>query len=154
MCRSDAINRVEDDDVDQQLRQGAPQNRRVRNVDPTGGGSETELHVVRRADVVRVRGAITRDLESQLADLLTSDPDRVYPTVQPPRADIPVPDDLVGHVSEDPFTFELTGTMPVDRTFVLRADVEAEAVEAFLADEGAVPPNTDVGRGHDRGRHR
>ena len=34
---SDAINRVEDKDVDQQLRQGAPQNRRVRNFDPTGG---------------------------------------------------------------------------------------------------------------------
>ena len=91
-----------------------------------------------------MRSAITRDLESQLADVLTSDPDRVYPTMQPPRADIPVPDDLVGHVSEDPFTFELTGTMPVDRTFVWRADAEAEAIEAFLADEGAVPPNTTL----------
>ena len=91
-----------------------------------------------------MRSAITRDLESQLADVLTSDPDRVYPTMQPPRADIPVPDDLVGHVSEDPFTFELTGTMPVDRTFVWRADAEAEAIEAFLADEGAVPPDTTL----------
>ncbi len=99
---------------------------------------------MRRTDVVRVRSAITRDLESQLADVLTSDPDRVYPTMQPPRADIPVPDDLVGHVSEEPFTFELTGTMPVDRTFVLRADAEAEAIEAFLADEGAVPPDTTL----------
>jgi len=141
---SDAINRVEDGDVDQQLRQGAPQNRRVRNDGPTEGGTEQELNVVRRMDVVRVRNAITRDLEAQLADLLTSDPERVYPTVVPPRADIPVPDDLVGHVSEDPFTFELTGTMPVDRTFVLRADVESEATEAFLADEGAVPPNTTL----------
>jgi hypothetical protein len=141
---SDAINRVEDEDVDQQLRQGAPQNRRVRNFDPTGGGSETELNVVRRTDVIHVRSAITRDLESQLADVLTSDPDRVYPTMQPPRADIPVPDDLVGHVSEEPFTFDLTGTMPVDRTFVWRADAEAEAIEAFLADEGAVPPNTTL----------
>jgi hypothetical protein len=141
---SDAINRVEDEDVDQQLRQGAPQNRRVRNFDPTGGGSETELNVVRRTDVIHVRSAITRDLESQLADVVTSDPDRVYPTMQPPRADIPVPEDLVGHVSEDPFTFELTGTMPVDRTFVWRADAEAEAIEAFLADEGAVPPDTTL----------
>ena len=99
---------------------------------------------MRRTDVIRVRSAITRDLESQLADVLTSDPDRVYPTVEPPRADIPVPEDLVGHVSEEPFTFELTGTMPVDRTFVLRADAEAEAIEAFLADEGAVPPDTTL----------
>ena len=91
-----------------------------------------------------MRSAITRDLESQLADVLTSDPERMYPTIQPPRADIPVPDDLVGHVSEDPFMFELTGTMPADRTFVRRADAEAEAIEAFLADEGAVPPNTTL----------
>ncbi len=83
------------------------------------GGSETELNVVRRTDVARVRGAIVRDLESQLADLLTGDAERVYPTAPPPRPDIPVPDDLVGHVSEEPFTFELTGTVPVDRTFVL-----------------------------------
>jgi len=141
---SDAVNRVEDDNVDQQLRQGAPQNRRVRNDGPTEGGTEQELNLVRRIDVVRVRNAITRDLESQLADLLTSNPERVYPVVEPARADIPVPDDLVGHVSEDPFTFELTGTMPVDRTFVLRADVESAATEAFLADEGAVPPNTTL----------
>lgn len=141
---AEVINQVEDDGVDRQLRQSAPQNRRVINREPTGGGSETELNVVRRTDVIHVRSAITRDLESQLADVLTSDPDRVYPTTQPPRADIPVADDLVGHVSEDPFTFELTGTMPVDRTFVWRADAEAEAIEAFLADEGAVPPDTTL----------
>jgi hypothetical protein len=141
---SDAINRVEDEKVDRQLRQGAPQNRRVRNSDPTAGGSETALHVVRRADVVRVRDAVTGDLESQLADALTSDPQRVYPTMEPPRAEIPVPDELVGHVSEEPFTFELTGTMPLDRTFVWRMDAESEAIAAFRADEGAVPPNTTL----------
>lgn len=141
---SDAINRVEDKSVDRQLRGGPSQSRRVRNASPTDGGSETELNVVRRMDVVRVRNAITRDLESQLADLLTSDPERVYPTMEPPRAEIPVPEDLIGHVSEDPFTFELTGSMPADRTFVLLADVESEATEAFLADEGAVPPNTTL----------
>lgn len=139
-----AINIVEDEEVDQQLRQGAPQNRRVRNFDATAGGSETDLHVVRRADVLRVRNAVTRDLETQLSDALGSDPERIYPTVEPPRADVPVPDDLVGHVSEEPFTFELTGTMPMDRTFVWRADAEAEAEEAFLADQGAVPPNTQL----------
>jgi hypothetical protein len=141
---SDAINRVEDEDVDKQLRQGAPQNRRVQNFGPTDGGSETDLHVVRRQDVLQVRNAVTRDLQSQLEDVLTSNPDRVYPTVQPPRPEIPVPDELVGHVSQDPFTFELTGTMPVDRNFVLKADVESEATEAFLADEGAVPPNATL----------
>ena len=141
---ADAINRVEDDRIDRQLRQGAPQNRRVRNFNGTDGGSETALHVVKREDVLRTRNAINRDLEAQLADLLTSDPERVYPTVDPPRAEIPVPDDLVGQVSEEPITFELTGTMPVDSTFVWRADVEAEAAEAFLADEGAVPPNTEL----------
>ena len=140
----EVINQVEDEEVDQQLRQSAPQNRRVINIGPTEGGSATELNVVRRQDVVRVRNAVTRDLESQLTDLLSSDPERVYPTMEPPRADIPVPEDLVGHVSEEPFTFELTGTMPVDRTFVLRADVESEATDAFLADEGAVPPNTTL----------
>jgi hypothetical protein len=138
---SDAINRVEDEDVDRQLRQGAPQNRRVRNSSATEGGSETELHVVLRADVMRVRGAINRDLESQLADVLAGDPERIYPTVEPPRPEIPVPDGLVRHVSEEPYTFELTGTMPVERDYVLRADVESAAIEAFLADEGAVPPN-------------
>ena len=141
---ADVINRVEDEEVDRQLRQGAPQNRRVFNTGPTEGGSETELNVVRRADVVRVRGAIKRDLEAQLSDLLTSDPERVYPMQRPPAVDIPVPEDLIGHVSEEPFTFELTGTMPVDRTFVWRTDAEAEAQEAFLADEGAIPPNTEL----------
>lgn len=141
---SEVINRVEDNEVDRQLRQGAPQNRRVTNADPTEGGSEQELTVVRRKDVVRVRSAVTRDLESQLAALLSSDPDRVYPTMEPPAADIPIPDDLVGHVSQDPFTFELTGTMPVDSTFVWRDDVEGEAREAFLADEGAVPSNATL----------
>jgi hypothetical protein len=97
---------------------------------------------VKRTDVLQVRNAINRDLESQLSDVLSADPERLYPTVDAPRADIPVPEDLIGHVSEEPFTFELTGTMPVDRTFVWRADAEAEAQEAFLADEGAVPPNT------------
>ena len=49
---ADVINQVEDGDVDQQLRQGAPQNRRVRNDGPTEGGTEQELNVVRRMDVV------------------------------------------------------------------------------------------------------
>jgi hypothetical protein len=138
---ADAINRVEDDAVDRQLRQGAPQNRRVQNFNPTEGGSQTALHVVKREDVLRVRNAINRDLEAQLAALLSSDPERVYPEGESQPAEIPIPDDLVGHVSEEPFTFELTGTMPVDRTFVWRADAEAQAEEAFLADEGAVPAN-------------
>jgi Baseplate J-like protein len=139
-----AINTVEDEEIDRQLRQGAPQNRRVRNFGPTEGGSETELNVVRRTDVLQVRNAINRDLESQLSGVLTADPERLYPTVDTPRAEIPVPEDLVGHVSEEPFTFELTGTIPVDRTFVWREDAEAEAQAAFLADEGAVPPNTEL----------
>ncbi|HKO33193.1 MAG TPA: baseplate J/gp47 family protein, partial [Candidatus Limnocylindria bacterium] len=141
---SDAIDGIEDKAVDRALRGQGPDDRRIRNQNPITGGSETQLNVVRRMDVVRVRNAITRDLESQLADLLTSHPERVYPAMEPPRADIPVPEDLVGHVSEDPFSFELTGTMPVDRTFVLRADVESAATEAFLADEGSVPPNTTL----------
>ena len=139
-----AINTVEDEEIDRQLRQGAPQNRRVRNFGPTEGGSETELNVVKRTDVLQVRNAINRDLASQLDDVLAADPERLYPTMETPRADIPVPEDLIGHVSEEPFTFELTGTMPVDRTFVWRADAEGEAQEAFLADEGAVPPNTEL----------
>jgi hypothetical protein len=140
----DAIDGIEDRDIDRALRGQGPDNRRVRNQNPITGGAEQELNVVRQADVLRVRGAITRDLERQLADLLTSDPERVYPTVEPPRPEIPVPDDLVGHVSEDPYTFELTGSMPVDRDFVLRTDVEAEAIEAFLADDGAVPENATL----------
>jgi hypothetical protein len=138
---ADAINRVEDDAVDRQLRQGAPQNRRVQNFNPTEGGSQTALHVVKPEDVARTRNAVGRDLEAQLAALLSSDPERVYPTAEAQPTEIPIPDDLVGHVSEEPFTFELTGTMPVDRPFVWRVDAEAEAQEAFLADEGAVPPN-------------
>jgi hypothetical protein len=141
---AEVINRVEDRGIDRQLRQGSPQNQRVFNAAPIEGGSETELHVVLRADVMRVRSAIVRDLESQLTEVLTSDPQRVYPTVEPPRPEIPVPDGLIRHVSEEPYTFELTGTMPVERDYVLRADVEAEAIEAFLADEGAVPPNTTL----------
>ena len=140
---SNAIDRIEDREIDRALRGGGNE-RRVRNENPIEGGQEIEQHVVRRLDVRRVTDAITADLTEQLEVLLTETPDRIYPPGDTPEPEITIPQDLIGHVSEEPFTFELTGTLTDDRPYVLRADAEAAAREQLLADEDAVPEGTEL----------
>ena len=140
----DAIDRVEDRDIDRALRGQGPDDRRVRNQNPITGGEEVEQLVVRRIDIQRVTNAITADLEQQLEDLRAQSPDRIYPTGGPPAPEITIPDDLVGHVSEEPFTFELTGRLTDDRPYVLQADAEAAAGEQLAADREAIPEGTDL----------
>lgn len=139
-----AIDRIEDRDVDRALRYRSPNERRIRNDEPTSGGDERELLVVRRADVERVKSAIMRDLEEQLAAVEADTTQRIYVSGDQPKPEIPVPDGLVGHVSEDPFTFELTGRLVDERPYVLRQDVEAAGEEQLLADPEAVPEGATI----------
>ncbi|HET6745568.1 MAG TPA: baseplate J/gp47 family protein, partial [Candidatus Limnocylindria bacterium] len=141
---SDAVNRIEDRDIDRALRGGGPDDRRVRNQNPIEGGEDVRQFVVRRQDVLEVTDAIAADLEQQLADVRAETPDRLYPSGDPPAPEITVPEDLIGHVSEEPFTFELTGQLTDDKPYVLRADAEEAAREQFEADSDAVPEGMDL----------
>jgi hypothetical protein len=140
-----AIDTIEDKGVDRALRGQGPDERRVRNDDPTSGGADQELLVVRDSDISAVTDAIRQDLRRQLADQREqSGEDRIYPSGDQPRVRIEVPDDLEGHTSAEPFTFELTGTLQDDRPYVLRADAEAAAAAAIGEDETAVTPGTAI----------
>jgi hypothetical protein len=141
----DAINRVEDKQIDRALRDGAgSQNRRVFNRDPTSGGDETELNVVRDTDVTRVTDALKADLGQQLSDFRAGVEGRIYPDEDTPAPNIEVPKDLPGHVSQDAYTFELTGTLLDDLPFALEADVIAEGTQKLLDDQSAVPDGTSL----------
>jgi hypothetical protein len=139
---ADAIDRIEDRDVDRALRGQGRDDRRVHNQNPTTGGDEIEQVAVRPLDVQRVIDTITADLEQQLEDLRAQTPDRIYPSGDPPAPAVTVPDDLVGHVSREPFTFKLTGRLSDDRPYVLRADAEAAARDQLAADPDATPQGT------------
>jgi hypothetical protein len=140
---ADAIDRVEDKEIDRALRDGAgAQNRRVLNRDPTSGGEELELVVVQRSDVTDVAESIAAELNRQLADLRSQDAERLYPTSDAPKPKVDVPDDLIGHVSEGPFSFELAGRLVDEQPFVQHGDAEAAATARFHRDAAATPPGT------------
>lgn len=142
---AEAIDQIEDRDIDRALRdQGGPRDRRVINREATSGGDEVELVVVRRSDVTDVTDAIAAELNGQLDDMRSQDPGRLYPSSTAPKPKVDVPDDLVGHVSEDPFTFELTGRLVDEQPFVLRSDVEATARSRFRRDAAATPAGTSL----------
>jgi hypothetical protein len=140
---AEAIDQIEDADIDRALRERAgARDRRVINREATTGGAERELSFVRRKDVQRVIVALAADLEQQLQDLRAGTPERIYPVAELPPPEVSVPDDLVGQVTDGPYSFELTGALPNDQPYVLRADAEAAAEEALLADETATPEGT------------
>jgi hypothetical protein len=145
---ADAIDQIEDKDVDRALRgAGGPNERRVRNENPIGGGDEVQLSVVRRADVTSVTQAVKDDLEQQLTDLRAEADDRIYPGEDIPVPKVEVPKGLIGHASEEPYTFELTGTLVDDQPFVLQADVIAAARERLLGDGTVIPEGTSLDSG-------
>jgi hypothetical protein len=137
---SNAIDTIEDKDVDHALRGQGGNDRRVRNDDPTSGGDEQQLMVVRKSDITAVTDAIRADLQRQLAaQREESGEDRVYASDGAPKPQIDVPDDLQGHASAEPYTFELQGTLQDDQPYVLRDDVMAAATERVLQDSTAAP---------------
>jgi hypothetical protein len=140
---ADAIDRIEDKDIDRALRGPGPDERRIRNDDPTEGGDERELLVVSRRDVERVKEEITTDLQAQFEDASAAQEDRIY-AGDPPKLRINVPDDLVGNVSQDPFTFNLTGRLMDERPYLLRQDAEAAALDQLLADPSAAGAGATV----------
>jgi len=145
---ADSIDQIEDKDVDRALRgAGGPNERRVRNENPIGGGDEVQLLIVRRADVTSVTQAVKDDLEQQLTDLRAEADDRIYPAEGAPTPNVEVPKGLIGHASEEPYTFELTGTLVDDEPFVLTDDVTAAAQERLLGDDNAIPPGTSLDSG-------
>jgi hypothetical protein len=143
---ANAIDTIEDRDIDRALR-GAGNERRIRNDNPTSGGAEQELQIVRRGDIEAVREAITNDLRQQLADQrAAAGEERIY-TRGAPRPVIEVPDDLQGHASVEPFTFELTGTLQDDQPYVLAEDARLAALEAMVLDDEAAPTGTTIDAG-------
>jgi hypothetical protein len=140
-----AIDTIENRDVDRALRGQGPDDRRVRNDDPTAGGDEQELTVVRKSDVTAAADAVREDLRTQLEQQRAQGgEDRIYPADGTPRAEIDIPKDLEGHSSAGPYTFELTGTLTDDQPYVLRAEAESAAADAVAEDETAVPPGTTL----------
>ena len=119
-------------------------NRLVSNADPTTGGLETTHQVIEQTDIDAAVDEIKADLQQQLDDLLARDPDRIY--ADAPESETPsveVPPELVG--KEDTSSFELTGTLHIDRAFGSRADVEATANGAIPAPPGkALVPDSVV----------
>jgi hypothetical protein len=107
-------------------------NRRVSNAEPTTGGVETPHPVIQQVDIDAVVAAIEADLQQQLSEALAGDPDRIY--VDAPADEvtsIEVPDELLG--TEDTPTFELTGSLAVDRAYGSRANVVEAASTAMLS---------------------
>jgi hypothetical protein len=128
-----AINTIDDASVRQFLR-GFPENpnRLVGNAEPTAGGLETSHPVVQQSDIDAVKAAIEADLQQQLTDALGGDPDRIF--VGAPADELPsieVPDELLG--TEDTPTFELSGSLAVDRAYGSRANVVEAARTAMLS---------------------
>lgn len=145
---AEAIDQIEDGEIDRALRdRGGPRDRRVINREATGGGDEVQLFVVRRADVTSVTQAVKDDLEQQLTDLRVEADDRIYPGEGAPTPNVEVPKRLIGHASEEPYTFELTGTLVDDQPFVLKADLIAAARERLLGDDSAIPQGTSLDSG-------
>jgi len=139
-----AIDTIDDSSVKAFLR-GFPDNpnRLVVNDDPTAGGLTTLHPVIEQSDIDTVKAAIEADLREQLAVALVEQPDRLYGAA--PESEVPivdVPDDLLG--KEDTPTFELTGTLSLDRPYASRSDVEAAARSSLLGDAGAAPDGTTI----------
>lgn len=133
---AEAINMIDDASVRGFLR-GFPENpnRLVGNADPTAGGLVTAHPVIQQSDIDAVVAAIEADLQQKLSDALGGDPDRIY--VDAPETEVPsieIPPELVG--TEDTPTFELTGTLHVERAYGSRADVEETARSAMLTQAG------------------
>ena len=127
-----AIDTIDDQSVRQYLR-GFPENpnRLVENGDPTSGGIETTHPVIQQSDIDAVVAAIEADLRQQLSDLLGTDAGRLY--ADPPETEAPVidvPEELLG--TEDTETFELSGTLTVDRAYGSRTVVEETARSTML----------------------
>lgn len=137
-----AIDTIDDASVRGFLR-GFPENpnRLVENADATSGGVETSHPVIQQSDVDAVVAAIEADLRQQLSDAMGSDEDRIY--ADAPDAEIPaiaIADDLVG--TEDMATFELSGSLTVDRAYGSRSDVEETARSSMTTLGG--PPDSVV----------
>jgi hypothetical protein len=109
--------------------------RLVANADPTAGGLETTHPVILQTDIDAAVTAITADLQQQLDDLLAQDADRIYAAA--PETEVPsieVTPDLLG--KEDTPTFDLSGTLHVERAYASRADVVATATAAMPTPSG------------------
>ena len=134
-----AINTIDDVTVRLLLRAfDDNSNRLVTNSDPTTGGLETTHPVIQQTDIDAAVDEIKADLQQQVDDLLARDSDRIYadaPDTETPS--IEVSPELVG--KEDEPTFELSGTLHIDRAFGSRPDVEATANGAMT-----VPPGKTI----------
>jgi hypothetical protein len=139
-----AIDTIDDQSVRQFLR-GFPENpnRLVENAEPTSGGIETTHTVIQQSDIDAVVAAIEADLQERLRDALGTDSDRIYADASATEVgEIEVPEDLLG--TEDTDTFELSGTLNVDRAYGSRSDVDETARSAMLSLNGGSGQSTHL----------
>jgi len=138
------INVVVNEDVDARLR-GFPENPepRVQNPDPTSGGIAEDGPEIVQADVDIAVAALREDLVAKAADAVAQSAGSIFvDPVEPPAADIPGTEELVGE--RDQPEVDIGGTLAYDRLFVDPATVEALARERLAADSAAVPAGHEL----------
>jgi hypothetical protein len=138
-----AIDTIENGSVRAFLR-GFPNNRERLVVNPaaTSGGADNQLPVIQQADVDAVTAAMMPLFLEGLDRVLAEDPNRLYPSMEPPAPVIEVPEGLVG--SQGQAAFELTGALTYSYPYVLRAEVEAAGAAQLMADGNATPSGTTL----------
>lgn len=139
---ADAIDKVVDKALDDQLSSGFPQiGPRVDNQQATAGGTSKTGPQVSQADVNALVGRVKQDLATQLNSQFASHPDRTYAAPQQPeQAQVTIPAGTVG--TKDQPTFQLSGTLQYDRRYVTADQVTQAAADRLGSDSNAIPNGT------------
>ncbi len=136
---ADTIDTILDQQTRNRLR-GFPQNgaRLVLNPEATGGGVDTTGAEIIQADVDAAVAALRETLATRVSEELEGSDDGLFADpVEPSEPVITVPEGLVG--TRDQPQAEISGELAYERLLVDEGDVEADAREAFAADDGALP---------------
>jgi hypothetical protein len=140
---AEAIDTVENSTITLILR-GLPNNPRriVINVQATTGGAQIDHPMVIQEDVDAVVAAIREEIDRRVAVETAADPTRHYPPTEVPEPTIDIAEDLVGRLDQE--SFELTGTLAFERSYVEVAEVEATARQRALADASLIPAGMEL----------
>ena len=128
--------------LDQQTRnrlRGFPQNgaQLVLNPEATAGGVDTTGPEIIQADVDAAVATLRETLAGRVIEELEGTDDVLFAdSAEPPEPVITVPEGLVG--TRDQPQAEISGELAYERLLVDEQDVEADARERFVADDGAM----------------
>ena len=129
-----AINQILDADTDARL-QLFPENpeRRVENVQPTSGGRDESGPEITEDDVQGASRALTRALRGAADEAMAASDSLLFADpAEPVEPIIEGLDDLIGR--RDTETVEIRGSLTYDRLTADPAQVEASAIDGFVAD--------------------